>query len=199
MQFTTLSLLTLAAGFASAADHAVMVGETGLSFSPDNITAVEGDTVTFHFYPKAHSVVQSAFTSPCEPLQNGFFSGFVPTSSGEGNKTFVYTVSSTKPVWFYCSQGSHCQAGMVGVINAPANSPNTIEAYTVLAKAASNNTTPTTTPGTGGKLVDASSSSSMNSTNSTSSYPNAASSLGGSAAKISSLFAVLVGASLYAF
>lgn len=32
--------------------------------------------------------------------------------------SFTIPVTDTKPIWFYCSQGKHCQSGMVGVINA---------------------------------------------------------------------------------
>lgn len=34
--------------------------------------------------------------------------------------TFVTTVNSTDPIWYYCSLPGHCQAGMVGVVNPPA-------------------------------------------------------------------------------
>jgi hypothetical protein len=33
--------------------------------------------------------------------------------------TFVVNVTSTDPIWFYCSLASHCQEGMVGVVNPP--------------------------------------------------------------------------------
>ena len=105
-------------GLVFAANHDVKVGMDALTFSPNTTTAAAGDTVTFHFYPQKHSVVQAAFASPCEPLAGGFFSGFVPTSSGESMTTFMITVNNTKPIWFYCSQGKHCQSGMVGAINA---------------------------------------------------------------------------------
>jgi hypothetical protein len=76
-----------------------------------------------------HSVVQSTFDQPCVPIQNiqanktdAFFSGFMPTNASLGATTNVLTytihIKDTKPVWFYCSQGKHCQAGMVGAINA---------------------------------------------------------------------------------
>jgi hypothetical protein len=76
-----------------------------------------------------HSVVQSTFDNPCVPIANimanktdAFFSGFMPTNASLGASTNVLTytirVSDTKPVWFYCSQAKHCQAGMVGAINA---------------------------------------------------------------------------------
>lgn len=34
--------------------------------------------------------------------------------------TFVVNVTSTDPIWFYCSLSSHCQSGMAGVVNPPA-------------------------------------------------------------------------------
>jgi 1,4-dihydroxy-2-naphthoyl-CoA synthase len=76
-----------------------------------------------------HSVVQSTFDQPCIPIQNmmanktdAFFSGFMPTNASFGATSNVLTytirVKDTKPMWFYCSQGKHCQAGMVGAVNA---------------------------------------------------------------------------------
>jgi hypothetical protein len=47
---------------------------------------------------------------------NAFFSGFIPTNA-QGQLTFTLPVRDTNPIWFYCTQGMHCQAGMVGVIN----------------------------------------------------------------------------------
>jgi plastocyanin len=124
MHFTTNFAATAIAGSALAADHKVAVGtKTGeLIFKPDSITAAEGDTVSFHFWPKNHSIAQAAFNSPCAPMDNGFWSGFVPTmdTQNTANWTFTYEVTNaSKPIWFYCTQGKHCQAGMVGVINPP--------------------------------------------------------------------------------
>ncbi len=72
-----------------------------------------------------HSVVQSNFDSPCVPISkvmpevSGFFSGFMPVSGPDVAERPVYTVEvkDEKPMWFYCSQGKHCQGGMGGVIN----------------------------------------------------------------------------------
>jgi len=139
-------------GLALAANYDVKVGKNStLTFSPNTTTAAVGDTVTFHYYPMKHSVVQAAFASPCEPLAGGFFSGFVPTSSGESTTTFMITVNDTKPIWFYCSQAKHCQSGMVGAINA-ATTGNTIEKFIAAAASASNNTTPSVADGVGGML-----------------------------------------------
>jgi plastocyanin len=108
-------------GSTLAADHLVVVGNNSeLVFEPDNIQAAEGDTVTFKFWPKNHSVAQAAFNAPCEPVANGFWSGYIPSTDKAAATTFMYTVeNASRPIWFYCTQGKHCQGGMVGVINGP--------------------------------------------------------------------------------
>ena len=72
-----------------------------------------------------HSVVQSNFAKPCVPISQsqpgsmGFFSGFMPVKPTDSQKpTFTLMVNDTKPIWIYCSQGNHCQKGMVMAINA---------------------------------------------------------------------------------
>jgi plastocyanin len=124
MHFTTLATpLALAlAGTALAKDINVAVGRNGTTFSPEEITAEEGDVVWFKFWPKSHSVAQAAFDRPCEPLDGGFWSGYVNTTDTEkaAELNFMYTVTNASaPVWFYCTRGDHCQQGMVGVINPP--------------------------------------------------------------------------------
>ncbi|KAL8801805.1 MAG: hypothetical protein Q9182_004212 [Xanthomendoza sp. 2 TL-2023] len=70
-------------------------------------------------------------------------------------------VNDTKPIWYYCSQGDHCQNGMVGVINPPAaNKSRTIESFTALANKATANLSP------GQSLSTSSSSGSSGSSNS---------------------------------
>lgn len=119
--FAQSLLLGSLAAIASAANLNIQVSDNNaaLVFTPENTTAKVGDTVTFHFYPKNHDVVQGSLAAPCAPLKDGFFSGFIPSSAGEANKTFAITVKDDKPIWFYCSQGKHCNAGMAGVINPP--------------------------------------------------------------------------------
>jgi plastocyanin len=129
--------------------HDVDVGKGGLVFSPDSLTASMGDTIMFHFYPKNHSVVQSSFDSPCVPLSSGntpaIYSGFMPVSGDEGKMMFTMMVNSTDPIWLYCSQGEHCQAGMGMVINQASSGPNTLDAY----KAASKGVQAAASPDTG--------------------------------------------------
>ncbi|KAJ2967809.1 hypothetical protein NQ176_g9489 [Zarea fungicola] len=77
------TFLALALG-ATAKTIRVDVGQTGLSFTPDTITASIGDTLEYHFHPLNHSVVMGDFANPCQPAKTGgFFSGFMPVSSGE--------------------------------------------------------------------------------------------------------------------
>lgn len=66
MRYSTQTLLAavLAQYAAAATTHSVTVGETGLVFDPDTVTAAVGDLVSFEFYPRNHSVVQSSFSSP---------------------------------------------------------------------------------------------------------------------------------------
>ncbi|KAH9866666.1 hypothetical protein J1614_008359 [Plenodomus biglobosus] len=157
MRFTTIAVAALA-GTAYAADHIVAVGSRtgGLVFEPESITADEGDLVHFKFWPKNHSVAQAAFNRPCEPMNNGFWSGFVPTTdaTAAANWTFTYEVTNaSQPIWFYCTQGQHCQAGMVGVINPPQSGPRTLAAFKDASKSARSNISPTSVAGTGGNLT----------------------------------------------
>ncbi|KAF1837389.1 hypothetical protein BDW02DRAFT_595544 [Decorospora gaudefroyi] len=135
--------------------HVVQVGgpNGSLAFYPSNVVAAPGDLVQFQFHPKNHSVVQSTFDNPCVPIQNimpnktdAFYSGFMPTNASFAatSQVLTYTirVSDEKPVWFYCSQGQHCQAGMVGAINAPAEGNKTMAAFVALAAQATENLSP---------------------------------------------------------
>jgi plastocyanin len=119
MKSYALPIISSLAVSAYAASHSIDVGEDGLVFSPNSTTAAVGDTVTFHYYPRAHGVARSSYSSPCAAIDNGFNSGFVKVASGESNTTFTITINNTDPIWYYCPQGDHCQAGMVGVINPP--------------------------------------------------------------------------------
>ncbi|KAF1995733.1 hypothetical protein P154DRAFT_444928 [Amniculicola lignicola CBS 123094] len=155
---STSAAAAVASGEATVNTHVIQVGGPAgeLIFAPNNIVAAPGDLVQFQFNPKNHSVVQSTFDNPCIPIQNilanktdAFFSGFMPVSAAAGNATgkvdtLTYTirVMDSKPVWFYCSQGKHCQSGMVGAINAPATGNKTMEGFTALAAVALENLSP---------------------------------------------------------
>ncbi|KAI9152117.1 extracellular serine-rich protein [Paramyrothecium foliicola] len=112
----------------------VDVGSDGLVFAPSDIQALPGTVVQFSFNPKNHTVTQSSFEKPCEQLENGFSSGFIPTNASSSGVVFHLVVKDIKPIWFYCAQptGDHCQKGMVGSINAPSEG-NTFVAFKDLA------------------------------------------------------------------
>jgi len=152
-----------------------------LKFTPDSISADLGTTVEFLFYPKNHTVAQASFALPCQPLNQtkGFFSGNYPTTSGTNPDVFTITINDTKPIWYYCSTGKHCQSGMVGVINPPADGSKTITQFIAAAAKAENNTAPPTVQG--GTKVSAADVKSPTATGTAFSSPTgAATQLGGS-------------------
>lgn len=147
MRAFTKSLLF--ASTALAAVHTVDVGEDGLKFDPQTLTAAKGDIVIFTFYP-SHDVAQASFSDPCKPSSNGFYGGpFGQTDNGK--KKFVYTVNSTDPIYYYCSVQKHCQSGMVGGINVPSDGDN-IQKFADAAKSVSKSDTPQGV--SGGQLLE---------------------------------------------
>ncbi|OJT04628.1 hypothetical protein TRAPUB_4640 [Trametes pubescens] len=71
-----------------ASDHSLFVqvihvgsvhGRPVPTFDPPSVKAAKGSTVSFIFdaIPGNHTVAQSAFAKPCEPLAGGFDSGFI--------------------------------------------------------------------------------------------------------------------------
>ncbi|KAF2111496.1 Cupredoxin [Lophiotrema nucula] len=125
-------------------------GAAALVFTPDTIHANPGEEITFQFFPKNHSVVQADFNNPCNPSDNGIFSGFIPSSSGPADQVFTIKVKEDKPVWLYCAAlkpAPHCAAGMVAVINPPKSGPNTLDAFRAAAKKTTTSTAPNTPNG----------------------------------------------------
>ena len=62
---------------ATGATHSVTVGgPQGLSFDPPELKAAQGDTVIFTFLSQNHTATQSAFDTPCVPLEGGMNSGY---------------------------------------------------------------------------------------------------------------------------
>lgn len=108
--------------------HSVISGFNGLNFEPNNVVAQVGDIVQWEFLPANHTVAQSNFADPCQPLADGtgFFPGFeFPIEEGESELVFQLVIESEDTIWFYCPQlmGNHCQEGMVGVINQNFDNP----------------------------------------------------------------------------
>jgi len=191
MYRSILSLLALAAT-ATAATIEIDVGEDGnLAFDPNSVTAAVGDVLEFHFYSGSggHSVVESTFQSPCVPGSSTFFSGYIP-GDDDGTTVFRVDVTSTDPIFFYCSLDHHCQAGMVGVVNP--TSAESLAAYKQAAAGVSAGSAPSAPEG--GTLVtipagseSSSSSAAVESSSSVaSSHSSVASSSAGSSASVTS-------------
>ena len=133
---------TTSAGAAAATHTVVVGGPNKLLFEPSNVPANTGDTIVFQFQQKNHTVTQSTFAAPCQPIadtsstnQIGFDSGFIPVADGATDfPTFSIQVNSTSPVWAYCKQGNHCGQGMVFAINAPTSGSQSFDAFLNLAK-----------------------------------------------------------------
>jgi hypothetical protein len=93
-------------------------------------------------------VVESTFSNPCQPatdetspLGTAFFSGFHPLPPDtKVLDTFTINITTTLPIFFYCSQGRHCQSGFVGAINPSSN--ETFAAYKAAAREAANSLSP---------------------------------------------------------
>ncbi|PPQ76541.1 hypothetical protein CVT26_013240 [Gymnopilus dilepis] len=106
---------------ASATLFNVTVGkDDALTFDPSTLNDVQtGDIVTFTFASNNHSVTQSTFSKPCHRRIRGADSGFMPVDL-DAIKLPQFTIhvdNTSAPLWFFCAQAGHCQAGMVFAIN----------------------------------------------------------------------------------
>ncbi|KAF8883057.1 hypothetical protein CPB85DRAFT_402990 [Mucidula mucida] len=106
-------------------------------FIPPSVNGSEGDIVMFQFTgaPGNHSITQSTFSDPCDPMDGGFDSGWVFIPENGVGETPVWNLTITDastPLWFFCKQlipSPHCIAGMVGAINPPASGSNSFQAF----------------------------------------------------------------------
>ncbi|KAJ7318794.1 hypothetical protein DFH08DRAFT_942533 [Mycena albidolilacea] len=135
MRFNSSVLAVLVSSAVVSAQQVVTVQVGGNSsspggftiFTPNQISAPKGSIVSFQFTgaPGNHTVTQSNFANPCDPVQGGFDSGWIARPEGlpkapEWNLTIT---DDQTPIWFYCKQligpnaKPHCNLGMVGVIN----------------------------------------------------------------------------------
>ncbi|KAI0371684.1 hypothetical protein BV20DRAFT_156252 [Pilatotrama ljubarskyi] len=127
MRFSAIAAALLPVGVALAqTTHTVKVGENGtLTYSPNTITANNGDIIQFQFLSKNHTVTQSTFAAPCSNITdaNGVVTGvdsgyqFVPSNSTSFPVWSITVNNASTPLWFYCRQATHCQNGMVFAVN----------------------------------------------------------------------------------
>ncbi|KAG6905991.1 hypothetical protein DXG01_016451 [Tephrocybe rancida] len=143
----------------------ILVGQNGeLTYTPESVIAKAGDIVNFQFVSKNHTVTQSTFLKPCEPLTTptvGIDSGFqaVPTDATSFPQYSItiqdgrprsalcritdqeyLNVADQTPFWFYCAQAPHCSKGMVFAIN-----PTEAKSYATFKATAMGGTSGSTT------------------------------------------------------
>lgn len=75
-----------------------------LGYSPEAITAAQGDVVKFVFMQKNHTATQSTFDEPCKKMEGGMDSGFMPNPDGKAGVEWDMTVSTTEPL---CESNRH--------------------------------------------------------------------------------------------
>ncbi|KAJ6481489.1 hypothetical protein C8R47DRAFT_1134587 [Mycena vitilis] len=145
MRFASLVTTLAAAAVASAQNQSVLVNVGAemnspggiFQFIPNTLTASNGSVITFKFsgIPGNHTVTQSTFATPCEPMAGGFDSGWVEILKNGTDGVFpewnLTITNDQTPIWFFCRQlipSPHCKAGMVGAINVKPG-PNSFSAY----------------------------------------------------------------------
>ncbi|KAI0453168.1 Cupredoxin [Xylaria acuta] len=131
---TTVGTATVPAGATgtvagTGATHTVQVGgSAGLSYSPSEVKAAVGDMVVFTFMSTNHTVTQSTFAAPCDPMAGGMDSGFQANKDNAvvPPPQVAMQVMTSDPIWFYCKQTGHCGKGMVFSINPTAEKSQSI-------------------------------------------------------------------------
>jgi plastocyanin len=106
-------------GSGTGATHTVIVAPSQgvLRYFPFATNASVGDTIKFMWGANNHTVTKGSALLPCNKSGDALF------ASGTHDKDFVFTqvVNTTEPTFYYCATPGHCQKGMFGVINPPAN------------------------------------------------------------------------------
>jgi len=157
MRFATALTFAVSAALVAAQQNiTVAVGANNtLTYNATNIVASIGDTVTFVFLSKNHTVSQSTFADPCTQFVNTTdpAAAAAPLTSGfkfvdpNGTTFPIWSVKITQaaPIWFFCAQAPHCSKGMVVSVNAPTTG-NTFDAFQTKALATAPGAANTTTP-----------------------------------------------------
>ena len=83
--------LPLLASLALGATIDIQVGNQGLNYDPETVTAAQGDILRFFFHPEEHNVAQGSFDQPCKPMMGGIYSGDVEVENG------VYVSPAPRP------------------------------------------------------------------------------------------------------
>ncbi|RIA82428.1 hypothetical protein C1645_504036 [Glomus cerebriforme] len=121
----------------------VTVGERGLYFTPQNITARVNDIIKWEFLNGKHQIIQSdGPAGSCSKSNNQPFMSILQ----EGGE-FTYQIpQTTGTIYYFCGYSSHCSYGMWGTIS--------IDTSTTAITSQDNSPSPTTPVYTGGGGVD---------------------------------------------
>uniref|UniRef100_A0A1D1Z076 Plastocyanin n=1 Tax=Anthurium amnicola TaxID=1678845 RepID=A0A1D1Z076_9ARAE len=107
-------------------------GPDNLKFVPANFTANKGDTIRWVFMGGNHNVVESQGEGSCDMKEHGSFGSLTNPPS----KDYNLTISQDRGIITYmCSVGSHCSAGMWGIIYVGGTEPPTFVKPTPINKA----------------------------------------------------------------
>ncbi|CAI4217286.1 unnamed protein product [Parascedosporium putredinis] len=126
---TVTQTVTVPAGAAATAilgndgaSTTIQPGASGSLFLPQEVAANVGDMIIFTFYGQNHTVTQSGFETPCDPLAGGMDSGYMPNPDNTivPPPQVAMQVMTTDPLWMFCAQGNHCGRGMALSINPTA-------------------------------------------------------------------------------
>lgn len=120
-------VLLLSLSFAaSATDHTVMVGGTGLVFTPSTLTIAVGDTVTFKNAGGVHNVVADDGTfhcaNGCSDNDSGYGYGGGAGSPNGTAWSFQTTYSSVGTFGYHCEMHGSAGSGMFGSVTVQAAS-----------------------------------------------------------------------------
>ena len=109
---------------ASAADHTVMVGGSGLVFTPSTLTIAVGDTVTFKNAGGVHNVVadDGSFhcANGCRDDGGGYGYGGGAGSPNGTSWSFQMTYTSVGTFGYHCEMHGGAGAGMFGSVTVQA-------------------------------------------------------------------------------
>ncbi|KAH9217513.1 hypothetical protein DL95DRAFT_386361 [Leptodontidium sp. 2 PMI_412] len=100
----------------AAATYTVLAGQNP-AFTPNSVTAKEGDTITFQFTSGNHTVTESTFEHPCVKLEDGIDSGYQPVVNSLNPSDFSFNVAQNTSQWFYSKQAGECGDGMTFALN----------------------------------------------------------------------------------
>lgn len=103
----------------AASTITIKVGPGGLFYDQPVVKANIGDTVVWNFVASQHTVTQSTDAKSCVPMSGGFDSG---KKSAPGS--FSQVLNATGSIYYMCTVGSHCAAGMKGQIIVRASKSN---------------------------------------------------------------------------